>query len=209
MKNLNRRNVVLLVFLSFLMVFSSAFVLQAEEKPVKLTVVGDAGHNQKPFEWYQDEILEKFNVDLSVEGVPFAQVYDKEKIEFVSHTGAYDIITFYPKLLGDYATNEHIVPLDEYNEKLSLELDNVAAGFREFYTKFQGKIYAAPYDGDVLMLYYRKDLFNHEDEREAFKEKYGYELQPPETWNQFEDIAEFFTREKGEELAGKTVGALR
>ena len=205
MRSLNSNKSVFLVVLALFMVFIAAFGVQAEDEPVKLTVIGDAGHNQKPFEWYKDEILEKFNVKLSIEGVPFASVYEKEKLEFVSHTGAYDIITFYPKLLGDYAKNQHIIPLDEYNEKLSLELDDVAAGFREFYTKFQGKIYAAPYDGDVLMLYYRKDLFHHEDEQQAFMEKFGYELQPPETWKQFEDIAEFFTREKGEKLAGETV----
>lgn len=178
---------------------------QAGQDIVKLTVVGDSGHNQKPWEWYKDDFKEKFGVDLKIVGVPFAQVYEKEKIEFVSHTGAYDIITFYPKYLGDYAGAGYLVNLGEYAEKLDPQLDDITAGYREFYSKFGGELYAIPYDGDVLNLYYRKDLFDNEEEKAAFKEEYGYELHPPETWDEYLDVAEFFTRKAGEKLAGKTL----
>jgi ABC-type glycerol-3-phosphate transport system substrate-binding protein len=49
-------------------------------------------------------------------------------------------------------------------------------------------------DGDVHTGTYRKDLFGDPAEKEAFKAKYGYDLAPPETWKQYYDIAEFFTR---------------
>jgi multiple sugar transport system substrate-binding protein len=54
-------------------------------------------------------------------------------------------------------------------------------------------------------MWYRKDLFENPEEQAAFQEKYGYELQPPETWDQWLDIAEFFTRKKGENLAGEVL----
>jgi multiple sugar transport system substrate-binding protein len=54
-------------------------------------------------------------------------------------------------------------------------------------------------------LAYRADLFEHPDERAAFEERYGYPLAPPESYAQFKDVAEFFTREAGETLAGKTL----
>jgi multiple sugar transport system substrate-binding protein len=55
-------------------------------------------------------------------------------------------------------------------------------------------------------IYYgRKDLMNHPAEREAFKKKYGYDLAPAKTWDQVRDIAEFFTRKKGETLAGEVL----
>jgi multiple sugar transport system substrate-binding protein len=41
---------------------------------------------------------------------------------------------------------------------------------------------------------YRTDLFEDPKEKTAFKEKYGYELAPPENYDQVRDIAEFFTR---------------
>ena len=44
---------------------------------------------------------------------------------------------------------------------------------------FDGKTYGLVVDGDVLVTYYRKDLFEDPENQEAFKEKYGYDLAPP------------------------------
>jgi ABC-type glycerol-3-phosphate transport system substrate-binding protein len=43
-------------------------------------------------------------------------------------------------------------------------------------------------------LFYRKDLFDNATEKAAFRAKYGYDLNPPQTWQQLLDTAEFFTR---------------
>ncbi|NLJ04841.1 MAG: extracellular solute-binding protein, partial [Exilispira sp.] len=58
-----------------------------------------------------------------------------------------------------------------------------------------------------VAMHYRKDLFDHPEEKENFLTKYGYELKVPETYDQFRDVAEFFTRKAGEKLAGKTLTA--
>jgi multiple sugar transport system substrate-binding protein len=64
---------------------------------------------------------------------------------------------------------------------------------------------------DVLITYYREDLFCNEAEMAAFKEKYGYDLPcKPEDmnnadWNMVRDIGEFFRRAKGDQLAGQTL----
>lgn len=177
----------------------------AQKKVVTLTVVGDAGHNQLPWEWYKDDFLKKFGVKLKVIGVPFAEVYEKEKIEFVTHTGAYDIVTVFPKFMGDFAGNGYLVALDEYAKKLDPKMDDVTPGYGKLYCEYEGKLYAVPYDGDVLSLYYRKDLFDNETEKAAFKAEYGYDLKPPATWKEYLEVAKFFTRKKGEKLAGKVL----
>jgi multiple sugar transport system substrate-binding protein len=46
----------------------------------------------------------------------------------------------------------------------------------------------------------RGDLLTHAGEQAAFKAKYGYDLGPAKTLEQMRDIAEFFTRKKGEKL---------
>ena len=43
-------------------------------------------------------------------------------------------------------------------------------------------------------LFYRKDLLENTTEKAAFLARYGYELKPPETWQQLYDVAQFFTR---------------
>jgi multiple sugar transport system substrate-binding protein len=44
------------------------------------------------------------------------------------------------------------------------------------------------------ILYYRKDLFEDPANQRAFEEQFGYPLEPPTTWEQFKDAAEFFTK---------------
>jgi ABC-type glycerol-3-phosphate transport system substrate-binding protein len=51
----------------------------------------------------------------------------------------------------------------------------------------------------------RADLLSDAGEKVAFKAKYGYDLAPATTLEQVRDIAEFFTRKKGEKLAGQTL----
>jgi len=48
--------------------------------------------------------------------------------------------------------------------------------------------------GCAIVNFYRKDLFGDPKEQAAFKAKYGYDLKPPTTWQQFIDAATFFTR---------------
>ncbi len=60
-------------------------------------------------------------------------------------------------------------------------------------------------DGDIHALYYRKDLFENPGEKADFENKYGYDLRPPETWQEYLDAAEFFTRKAGDTLAGETL----
>lgn len=55
-----------------------------------------------------------------------------------------------------------------------------------------GKLYAMPFDGDIHILFYNKVAFERPENKAKFKEKYGYELAPPQTWKQWDDMAAFF-----------------
>lgn len=171
-----------------------------------INLVGDAGHNLKPYEFWKND-FEKAGLSIQIIEVPFEGVYEKLKTEFVAGTGAFDVVTFYPAYIGDFAGNGYLEPLDDYMKKQPAEVwdpnpADVLAPFWELYCKFGGKVYALPIDGDVHMLMYRKDLFAHPEERAAFQAKHGKELKPPETWEDWLEIGAFFTRKKGEKLAG-------
>jgi multiple sugar transport system substrate-binding protein len=56
-----------------------------------------------------------------------------------------------------------------------------------------GKIYGFPDDGDVFLMYYRKDLFQDAKNQSEFKDKFKYDLAPPKTWKQFSEVGQFFT----------------
>jgi len=45
------------------------------------------------------------------------------------------------------------------------------------------------------IVYYRTDLFNDPDNKAAFQSQFGYPLAAPTTWQQYSDIAKFFTKD--------------
>src|SRR5205807_2423161 len=69
--------------------------------------------------------------------------------------------------------------------------------------ELNGKLWAMPMLAAPYMLGYRTDLFSDATEKQAFQAKYGYALAVPQTYKQLMDIAQFFTRKKGEMLAGR------
>ena len=184
------------------LVLSIVLLMAISALSVKVVVFGDQGHNLVPLEWIKDEASKK-GIEIEIVGVPFTAVYEKLKTEFVGGTGAYDLVIFYPIYLGEFADFGYLRPLDDYIKELDPHLEDVIPAYRELYLKYGGHVYALPYDGDILNLYYRRDLFENEEEKANFKKKYGYDLKPPETWKELRDVAEFFTRKKGEKLAGK------
>ena len=56
------------------------------------------------------------------------------------------------------------------------------------------KLVAVPADGDVLILYLRRDLMESPAERAAFRKAYGRDLAIPATWKEYDQLAEFFHR---------------
>ena len=173
---------------------------------VTVTVAVHSGHHATP--WYEEAktIKEELGIDLQVVEMTSEDIYSKELLELSTRTGAYDIVQYNSAWVGDY--EPYILPLDDFIAKGG---DRIAFGdtlpaFVENQDKWGGKIVSVTMDGDMFLFYYRKDLFKDPGEREAFKAQYGYELPvPPETWDQVLDIAKFFDRKKGEELAGSVL----
>ena len=55
-----------------------------------------------------------------------------------------------------------------------------------------GRLVQLPRHSDVSNFFYQKSLYEDDAKKAAFKEKYGYDLAPPETWAQVKDQAIFF-----------------
>ena len=98
--------------------------------------------------------------------------------------------------------------LDAYVDKFGYraELQKIAPTYRDNQMTVNGKVYGFPDDGDVLILYYRKDIFARTDLRKDFEAKYRYALAPPKSWKQFAEIGSFLTeRLKKEGIYGASL----
>ena len=65
----------------------------------------------------------------------------------------------------------------------------------QFTTGPDGKLYQLPDQQFANLYWFRKDWFDDEANKAAFREKYGYELGVPINWSAYEDIADFFTND--------------
>ena len=83
------------------------------------------------------------------------------------------------------------------------ELQKIAPTYRDNQMTVNGKIYGFPDDGDVFLMYYRKDIFDRANLKSDFKAKFKYDLAPPKTWKQFDDVGSFLTEAlKSEKIYG-------
>ena len=151
---------------------------------------GDSDTPVRLKEFIENEVGLKITVDI----VPPQQMHERQVMSLMGGSYEYDLIETYPTYIGEYADAGFLENLDKWYEKYGDEIDvtdyieKAQVGFN----KYKGSWYAIPYDGDVLLLYYRQDLFDDPENKADFKAGYGYELDAPETWNQVKDFAEFF-----------------
>lgn len=146
--------------------------------------------------------------DVQVIDIDFPQLYEKQVLEMVGGTGAYDIITYDVGWKAEFAHNGYLTPLDDYiaaSEPAEIDFDDIAPALIELTTRWQGKVFGLPYYTFTMGMFYRCDLFENPDEMSAFEEAYGYQLDVPQTYEQLADTAEFFTRKRGETLAGEVL----
>lgn len=178
----------------------------------KLTMIGEATLNSQVLEKLLPDFKAKTGIDVSIEQAPYDNVIQKVTLNAQTKQGAYDIVSLPYEFLGAFAEKSWITPIDD-------RLANTAAFAPGFDPKaiipalwkassvWRDKTYGAPSNSAVMMMFYRKDLFENADEQAAFKAKYGYDLAVPKTWQQYRDAAEFFTRKAGASAAGQPLAA--
>ncbi len=119
-------------------------------------------------------------------------------------TGAvdYDVAWDHTSFYSAYVP--YLEPLESYFS--SDELSQFSPAIINASTK-DGHLYMIPRHADISVVHYRKDLYDDPANQKAFKEKYGYDLAAPETWQQLGDQATFFAKPSdnfwGTQWAGK------
>ena len=142
-------------------------------------------------------------VKVTIVGIDNSQLYDKQIIEAVGNTGAYDVYTMETAEKAGFAENGYILPMDDYiTAHPEVDYADVAPILADITTRYKGHIWGLPYYTYTQGQFFRQDLFDDPTEQAAFKAAYGYDLKPPQTWDQVTDMAKFFTRKVGDKLKG-------
>ena len=162
----------------------------------KLVIAWAEWEPAKQLDQLSEEFTKETGIDIEVQAIPWPDFENKIKLAWSGQESAYDMIIGDSQWLGKAATQGHYVDLTEW-AKTNVPLADIApAALRNYgeYPAGSGKIYALPCMLDAATFAYRKDLFEDPKEKAAFKAKYGRDLAPPKTWEEFRQVAEFFTR---------------
>lgn len=87
-------------------------------------------------------------------------------------------------------------PFDCSEASVSWLRQQILPTLSDNYSMVHGVQYAFPLDACVQMLFYRKDLFEDELIKREFFEKYKRRLEIPKTFDEYNEVAGFFSRKK-------------
>jgi len=167
------------------------------------------------------EFTKRTGIEVTFDFTAFADIHAKELTDLATHTARYDVIMMDNPWTIEFAGGGYLEPfdkwLDEFGVKYKLneketfygwprwEIEDFITPVLNYNGNYKGSLYGFPLSPGVFVLMCRKDWFEHPDEKDKFEKKYGYELRPPRTFSELRDIAEFFTRKKGEKVGDEVL----
>lgn len=150
------------------------------------------------------EQLTGIRINLVELGVP-TDAFRRLMAEHRAGTGALDCASVAPSWIPDLLQAGALEPLDDY-----LAHYDPKAGLEDYLPLYRslgiwnGRTYGLFDDGDTILLYYRRDLFEDSSNRRVFAARFGRPLGDPRSydWRQFLDAARFFTEQGAPHLYG-------
>lgn len=147
---------------------------------------------------YSDPLWQRLTgvrVNLVELGTPL-DLFRRTLEEHRMGTGSLDCGMAAPAWLPDLVSADALEPLDEYvaHYGVPANLDDVLPLYRPL-GLWDGRRYGLFDDGDVLLLYYRRDIFEDPANQKEFAARFDRPLGDPRSfdWQQFLDAARFFT----------------
>ncbi|MEG0901487.1 MAG: extracellular solute-binding protein, partial [Clostridia bacterium] len=114
-----------------------------------------------------------------------------QRMTLLDPMGDYDIVQINRPWLNECTRNHFIIDLSSYFDDKQLDYP---ADILNSYSIIQRKLMGIPYMLGAQLLFYRKDVFSNFQYQRQYYEQFEQELRAPRTWEEFDQIARFFTR---------------
>jgi len=162
--------------------------------------------------YWGEPFSKQMGITIASIPAPATGIYDAAVTDFMGHSGSYDAIEYVYEWLQDFVEAGYIVDITPYIDKYNDWdfFNDVVPVVRKMYAEVGGRVYGVPFDGDSINYYWRKDIFAKPEVQSDFEKAFNYPLPQngAETWEQYLDIAKFFTETtKGKYIAYGTTEA--
>lgn len=156
----------------------------------KVTVAGGS-FMSSGVSMFKDEWEKRTGGTIEVVEIPFGDLYQRLFAAFTTGAEQFDVAIYASNWIPEFALAKNILPLDKYYPEKDNWNTVLPSVQKIMYS--EGQRYTVPLDGDIIFGYYRTDALDNPDHKKRFADKYKYELARPQTWQQYRDIADFFT----------------
>ena len=139
---------------------------------------------------------EETGIKVNVVQEPWDSFLTRFSTEMAAKGDTWDMVVGDSQWLGQGSTDGWYINMTDFlvGEGIADTVTEATLTYYGEYPTGSGQYWAYPTEGDANGWVYRKDLFEDPDEMAAFEAEYGYPLAVPENYDQFYDIANFFTR---------------
>ncbi|MCZ7532694.1 MAG: extracellular solute-binding protein [Acidimicrobiia bacterium] len=142
-------------------------------------------------------------IKINVIELDHATLFSTPVADHLAGGSSFDVISLFPSIMPDFVSGGVIDPIDDFVAKYMVQAD--LDDYHPLYSglsEYQGKRYGLFDDGDVLILYYRKDIFENPDLQAAFQDEKGKILEVPKTWDDLSEVAQFISDQMGPDVYG-------
>jgi len=168
-----------------------------EEQPLRILLV------EHPMSYviqrYLDEFATENDAKVDLEIASFYEAHQKQLLDFGAGNSQYDVMMVVDTWLPEFAISDNILSLRRQMRSLEQEgnyqwMADVIPNVNVMLGQWQGQQVAIPLMASAQVLMYRKDAFDDVRQQEAFRAATGRDLTVPATWDEFNEVARFFTR---------------
>jgi len=191
------RSKILILMVAMAVFFSIWIGTNIQAKQVTIDYLIPEGHVEAANRVLSEMFMQKYpNIKITVVAAPFELTHEKLAVEFAHHLGKIDVVMVPSLYMQEFAYAGWLAPLNKYISDSDLEAlyKKVVkveipkpVSMMDLYCVFtlpgavEKRVYSMPYQNDVYVLFYRKDLF----------EKYGIEV--PTNKEQYMEAAKKLT----------------
>lgn len=141
------------------------------------------------------EFKKATGIDVNLEVVNYAEMHTKLVPQLLASKGSYSAIVVDFYWVGEFTKAGWLLPLDDMIAAGNFDTSVYVPKLMDLVGQVDGVTYMLPFYNYAMGLLYRTDLLKEEKNMADFKAKYGIDLAPPETWDQYLKQVDFFTKD--------------
>ncbi|QWB21273.1 MULTISPECIES: sugar ABC transporter substrate-binding protein [Streptomyces] len=152
--------------------------------------------NALSFKYLSKPFEEATGAKLSVTPVPYDKLTAKAVLDVQSGAGQFDVFMYWYAAVGTLAEGGVIEDLTAYiKAHKDIEESDFLPSLYDTYTRYDGKRWGLPYDGDTHILFYNTEIFER------------HKVEAPRTWDEYNDIAAKITKDARGKYYGTIIEA--